>query len=146
MRRETCAERGKKPTGLGDGGCQGCSTARVNRAFIGAGATAPLLSTGQPCLLLEERRGASRAHPVIRMGFLKESLFFLWVYSPIQHLYHVRLPGSSRVCLATGRSHSAYGDTLAMECRMGRTTLHKYLPPYSSVSQSMAHLNEEANV
>lgn len=112
---------------------------------VRAGSTASLPSTSQSCLLLDERRGASPAHPVIRKGFLKESLFFLWVYSPIQHLYHVWLPGSSWVCLATGRSHSAYGDTLVMESRVGRTTSRKNLPPYHD-SQPIAHLNEEANV
>lgn len=133
MTRETCIELGEKKktnTALGDGGCQGCSTARVNRAFRGAGVTAPLPSTGEPCLPLDETRGASPAHPVIRMGFLKELLFFLWVCSPIQHLSHKQLPGSSWVCLATGRSHSAYGHTLAMECRVGRNTLWKYLSPH----------------
>lgn len=109
--KRNCAELGKRPTALGDGGCQGCSTARVNRAFIGAGVTAALPGTAQPCLLWDETRGASPARPVIRMGFRKELLFFLWVCSPIQYLYHVQLPGSSWVCLATGRSHSAYGDT-----------------------------------
>lgn len=68
----------------------------------------------QPCLLLDGTRGTSPAHPVTRMGFLRELLFFLWVNSPIQYLCHVQLPGSSWVCLATGRSHSAYGDTLAV--------------------------------
>lgn len=61
MTEETCAELGKRPTVLRDGGCQGCSTARVNGAFVGAGVTAALASTAQPCLLLDETRGASPA-------------------------------------------------------------------------------------
>lgn len=57
----------------------------------------------------------------------------------------MQLPGSSWVCLATGRSHSAYGDTWLWNVGWER-------PPSVSTSllthdrQLMAHLNEEAKV
>lgn len=68
---------GKKPTLLGDGGCQGCSTASINGDFIRAGVTAPLPSTGHSpdCCRMKQGKHLQRI-PQSGWAFLRSYFSF----------------------------------------------------------------------